>query len=123
MLNFTKPFNLDVLKVRIQNFINQRINLQQFYKKAMPVEFKEETVNQFEINFMIKMNNEVEKNYKSPEFEVHQHAEKMNMSRTCFYRKVMSITDSSPKDYITNFRINKTMDLVHQGYERVGEIS
>ena len=62
MLNFTKPFNLDVLKVRIQNFINQRINLQQFYKKAMPVEFKEETVNQFEINFMIKMNNEVEKN-------------------------------------------------------------
>jgi signal transduction histidine kinase/DNA-binding response OmpR family regulator/ligand-binding sensor domain-containing protein len=119
----TKPFELDILKVRIQNLIKQRSTLQQYYKKALPVEFKTETVNQFEINFMKKINIEVEENYKSPEFNVNQLAENMNMSRSSFYRKFMSITDTSPKDYITNFRINKAIELIHQGYESFGEIS
>lgn len=119
----TKPFELNVLKVRIQNLIKQRSVLQKYYKKALPVEFKAETVNQFEINFMKKINKEVEENYKSPEFNVNQLAENMNMSRTSFYRKFMNITDSSPKDYITIFRINKSIELIHQGYESFGEIS
>lgn len=119
----TKPFELNVLKVRIQNLIKQRSALQKYYKKAMPVEFKAEIANQFEINFMKKINQVVEENYKLSEFNVHLLAEKMNMSRTSFYRKFMSITDISPKDYITNFRINKSIELIQTGYESFGEIS
>jgi len=119
----TKPFELNILKMRIQNLIKQRNTLREYYRKAMPVEFKAETVNQFEINFMKNVNNVVEKNYKSSEFNVHLLAENMNMSRTSFYRKFMNITDSSPKDYITNFRINKSIELIHKGYESFGEIS
>jgi AraC-like DNA-binding protein len=72
---------------------------------------------------MNKINKVVTKNYQLPEFNVHQLAENMNMSRTSFYRKFMNIADSSPKDYITNFRINKSIELIHTGYESFGEIS
>jgi signal transduction histidine kinase/DNA-binding response OmpR family regulator/ligand-binding sensor domain-containing protein len=119
----TKPFELNVLKIRIQNLIKQRSALQEYYKKAMPVEFKAEIANQFEINFMKNINNVVAENYKSSEFNVHLLAENMNMSRTSFYRKFMSITDISPKDYITNYRINKSIELIKTGYDSFGEIS
>ncbi|WP_430932563.1 response regulator [Saccharicrinis sp. 156] len=119
----TKPFDLNILKARIQNLIKQRSALQEYYKNAMPVEYKTDTVNQFEVNFMKKINSVVEENYKSVEFNVHLLAEKMNMSRTSFYRKFMNITETPPKDYITNFRINKSLELIHKGYESLGEIS
>lgn len=119
----TKPFDFNLLKTRIQNLIKQRSLIQEYYKKAMPVEFKADTVNHFEINFMKKINKVVTENYQLPEFNVHQLAEHMNMSRTSFYRKFMNIADSSPKDYITNFRINKSIELIQSGYESFGEIS
>lgn len=119
----TKPFELSILKTRIQNLIKQRSILQQYYKQAIPIEFKAETVNQFEIRFMKKINNIVSENYNSHEFNVQHLAENMNMSRTSFYRKFMNITDTSPKDYITNFRINKSIELIQSGCESFGEIS
>ncbi len=118
-----KPFELSVLKARIQNLIRQRIGLQKYYKKAIPVAYKSENVNQFEINFMKKVDLIVAENYKLPDFNVYHLAQKMNMSRTSFYRKFMSITDSSPKDYITNFRINKAIEFIETGHESFGEIS
>ena len=119
----TKPFDLHILKVRIHNLIKQRAILQEYYKKALPFEFKPEKVNQFEINFMKKINQVVHENYASSEFNVNLLAENMNMSRTSFYRKFMSITDISPKDYITNFRINKAIELIQTGTDSFGEIS
>lgn len=118
----TKPFELIVLKTRVKNLIKQRNIIQQYYKQALPFEIKTDTVNQFEINFMKKINAIVEEQYKTPEFNVQQLAEHMNMSRTSFYRKFMSIANISPKEYITNFRINKSVELIQEGYESLGEV-
>ena len=119
----TKPFELTMLKARIQNLIKQRDVLKQYYKTAMPVELKGETINQFEINFMKRINKIIEENYGASEFNVYQLADLMHMSRTSFYRKFMSITDISPKDYITNYRVNKAIELIEAGEESFGEIS
>ena len=72
---------------------------------------------------MKRINQIVDENYTSSEFNVNLLAENMNMSRTSFYRKFMSITDISPKDYITHFRINKAIALMQAGTDSFGEIS
>jgi signal transduction histidine kinase/DNA-binding response OmpR family regulator len=119
----TKPFDLDVLKIRITNLINQRKKLQIYYQNALPIELKEGKINQFEISFMKKLGDVIQLNYTSPDFNVNRLAEEMNMSRTSFYRKFMSIAEMSPKDYLTRFRINKAIKLIKDGEESFGEIS
>ena len=118
-----KPFDLEILKSRIANLINQRKKLRNYYKNAFPDETQEGNINQFEISFMKKVSEVIKNNYTSPDFNVNRLAEEMNMSRTSFYRKFMSIADMSPKDYLTRYRINKSIELIKSGEENFAEIS
>ncbi len=61
--------------------------------------------------------------YQSSKLNVNFLASKMNMSRTNFYRKLISVTDISPKDFTTKYRINKSLELLKDGNENFGEIS
>jgi AraC-like DNA-binding protein len=72
---------------------------------------------------MNQVNSVIDKNYKNSEFNIHLLAENMNMSRTNFYRKFLNITDVSPKEYLTKFRLNKAIELIHKGTDNFGDIS
>ena len=119
----TKPFGLEVLISRVKNLLDQRKNLMAYYKKALPIEQSTAYVNEFEITFMKRINSIMEEKYATAEFNVNQLAEEMNMSRTNFYRKFLSVTEISPKDYITRYRINKSVEMIQKGVESFGDIS
>ncbi|WP_347840171.1 response regulator [uncultured Draconibacterium sp.] len=119
----TKPFDLEILRIRIANLINQRKKLRDYYQNALPIDIKDGKVNQFELSFMKKVSEVILHNYTSPEFNVNRLAEEMNMSRASFYRKFMNIAEISPKDYLTRYRINKAIELIKSGEESFGEIS
>nr|WP_319509547.1 two-component regulator propeller domain-containing protein [uncultured Draconibacterium sp.] len=119
----SKPFDLEILKIRIENLISLRKKLQQSYKQGILEEPDVEITNLFELNFVKQINTIVSAEYQSPQLNVNYLAEKMNMSRTNFYRKFMNIMDVSPKDFITKYRINKAIELIKEGNVNIGEIS
>lgn len=119
----TKPFDLKVLLSRTQNLINQRTNLQAYYKNTLPAVENDVQVNNFELAFMKKANLYIEENYQQANFNINQLANMMNMSRTSFYRKFTSIAKVPPKDFLTNFRISKAIELIEKGQEGIGDIS
>jgi len=119
----SKPFNLSVLKARIDNLIALRKKLQQSYKQGILEEPEKIIKNQFELNFIKKIDTIVSTEYQSPKLNVNYLAEQMNMSRTNFYRKFVNIIDISPKDFITKYRIKKAIELIKNGEEHFGEIS
>ncbi len=119
----SKPFELSILKARINNLIQLRKKLQASYKQGIFDQHKVEISNQFELNFIKKIETIVSKEYHSPKLNVNFLADEMNMSRTSFYRKFMSIMDISPKDFITKYRINKAIELIKSGNDNFGEIS
>ena len=119
----TKPFEFEVLKAQIFNLIYQRKNLQEFYKKARLPEIDKKEVNHMELSFMKNINSVIEENYQKPEFNVQLIAEKVNMSRTSFYRKFTNITNMSTKEYLTKYRINKAKEMICQDKYSLGEIS
>ena len=75
------------------------------------------------MNFVKRISAIVETEYQSPELNVNFMAIKMNMSRTSFYRKFMSVMDISSKDFITKYRIKKSIELIKSGNDNFGEIS
>ncbi len=119
----TKPFDIQMLKARVCNLIKQRTMLQKYYKNAMPADFIKDNVSPHEFNFIKKINKIIEGHYASSDFNVHSLAKEMNMSRTSFYRKFMSMTNVPPKEYLTRYRINKAIEMIKNGNESFGEIS
>jgi len=97
--------------------------LQSSYKQGVLVEHQLEVSNQFELNFVKRIESIVETEYQSPKLNVNFLAGEMNMSRTNFYRKFMSVMDISPKEFITKYRINKSIELMKDGNDNFGEIS
>lgn len=119
----SKPFSLSVLTARIYNLITIRKNLQQSYKQGI-LDVPQETIkNQYELNFIKKINDIVSAEYQSQKLNVNFLADQMNMSRTNFYRKFMNVMDVSPKDFIIKYRINKAIELIKSGEDNFGEIS
>lgn len=119
----SKPFEQSVLIARINNFIESRKKLQASYKQGILVEHQVDITNQFELNFVKRIESIVETYHQSPKLNVNFLADQMNMSRTNFYRKFMSVMDISPKEFITKYRINKSIDMMKDGNDNFGEIS
>lgn len=119
----SKPFDLNILVARINSLIELRKKLQAAYKRGILDEHQVEITNQFELNFIKRIEAIVSTEYHSPKLNVNLLADKMNMSRTNFYRKFMSIMDISPKEFITKYRINKAIELIQSGEENFGTIS
>ncbi|MCY1723496.1 response regulator [Prolixibacteraceae bacterium Z1-6] len=119
----TKPFDQNILIARIRNLIESRKKLQASYKQGILVENQVEITNQFELNFVKRIESIIASEYQSSKLNVNFLASKMNMSRTNFYRKFMSVTDISPKDFITKYRINKSIEMMKDGNDNFGEIS
>ena len=49
-------------------------------------------------------------------------AEQMNMSRSNFSRKIKALSGMPPHDYIKNFRLNKSTELIMSGI-RIAEVA
>jgi len=118
-----KPFEHHTLVARINNLIESRKKLQAFYKQGIIADPQVEISNQFELNFVKRIESILAAEYYSPTLNVNLLADKMNMSRTNFYRKFMDVMDVSPKDFLTRYRINKSIELMKEGIDNMGDIS
>ena len=71
------------------------------------------------INKAVEIINE---NIADPNFNVEQLAEILLMSRSSLHRRIKSITDMSPLDFIRHIRLQKAAQLIHEGKFRINEI-
>lgn len=117
-----KPFELDILTAQINNLISMRDNIYAS-NNGGTVNFNLKKASHASLNFAKEVEKIVANNYQSSELNVQFLANKMNMSRTSFYRKFIKIMDISPKNYITKYQINKSIELIESGNENFGEIS
>jgi len=119
----TKPFETELLLARIENLLKQRTRLQQLYRKGSMSEIQSVELNKFEQNFMQKIELVIEKEFHDPDFNVQVLADRINMSRTNFYRKFVKITSLTPKEYLTRYRIDQSIRMMQSDQDNVGEIS
>lgn len=65
----------------------------------------------------------VEKNLSNPEYSIEDLSRDMCMSRATLYRKITSITGSSPSDFVKNVRLRKAAELLKEGGLTIAEIA
>lgn len=101
----TKPFELSVLKARIDNFLRDK-NLQQ-KEQAHAEEFRVDSLKVSDIDkqFMQKVIDFVEAHIGEEKLDVNFMAEALFMSNSTLYRKIKGITGLSPVAFIRNVRL------------------
>lgn len=108
-----KPFVPQILKIKVKNLIEGRVNLKKLYTKLLvtpPAEERSETQNVETkeagiedpfISIVVKI---IEENIQEPDFSVKKLASDLNMSQPTLYRRVKQCTDFTIIELIRGVR-------------------
>ena len=122
----TKPFNVPYFRARIDNLIEQRKRLQQFYRSNhfMVDSFNPQPSQLASQNtiFMSKIMEKIEQNMDNSEFTVEELVSTVAMSRTIFFKKIKSLTGLAPIEFIRDVRIQKAAQLIVTTQSPIKEI-
>lgn len=118
-----KPFNMDVLILRIKNILISREKLRSLYgKKFSPEALGIEIVSSND-RFTQKFFEVIEQNISNPDLNIELLCKEIGLSRTNLYRKLKAITDLSPVELIRNKRMEIAAKLLVQSDVTVSEVS
>ncbi|WP_157637869.1 two-component regulator propeller domain-containing protein [Flexithrix dorotheae] len=119
----TKPFNLQLLKSRIFNLINNRKKLRAYYSKSLSLEPKDITTASVDDQFIKKVVEITEKELANPDFGVNEFARELGFSRTQLYRKFQALTGQSVKEFIRAYRLKYAIKLLETKAYSISEIA
>ena len=122
-----KPFSLEHLRTQINNLLNSRQQLKELFASSPLLSSVEIVISKKDIEYVERLNGEIEKHLLDVNFSIDTLSEFMNMSRSNFYRKLKSISGMSPNDYLKMIRLKKAAELllskdyrINEVYEKVG---
>lgn len=131
----TKPFDVEELIIRISNLIEIRNILKRRFSETVfeqteqaPESLVQEmdgdsgNLSIVEINtqklqqeFINQLNQQIESVYMNAELGVIDLAKSVNMSERQFYRKLKSVIDMTPSEYLRRFRLEKSKEVLRSG--------
>lgn len=118
----TKPFNLDILMLRIDRLLKwSREAGERFHK--MDVKPSEITVSHVDEELIKRAIALVEQNFSDSEYSVEQFCDDMGMSRSSLYKKLMAITGLAPLQFMRTLRVKRGRQLLEQGGESVSQVA
>ena len=133
-----KPFNNQELLLRIDNLLSIRTLLRQRYQRTLTAEVESSTtvesstavddtqtiadtpeqdssINSVSQKFFDKLNGVLETHYADEDLDIALVASEMAMSQRQMSRKIRSLLDLTPTEYVRNFRLKKAIVLLAEG--------
>ncbi|WP_162150074.1 hybrid sensor histidine kinase/response regulator transcription factor [Saccharicrinis fermentans] len=121
----TKPFNIKILKQRINSIIHNREIIRDKALKIIKHDENKERLFDNELNdvFLKKMVEVVKENINNSSFSKDDFAAAMNVSSSLLYKKVKSLTNLSPSEFIKSIRLDFSLELIQMQKYSVTEVS
>lgn len=118
----TKPFNLDILLLRIANVINRSQQRHEAfaYKDVSPSEI---TISSLDEKLLEKAVTAVENNMDNVNFSVEELSNTIGLSRGHLYKKLISITGKTPIEFIRILRLKRSLQYLEQSQMTISEIA
>lgn len=126
-----KPFIPQILKAKVKNLIEGRVNLKKMYTKLLVTpseessevqnaETKDVGIDDPFISTVVKI---IEENIQEPDFNVKKLASDLNMSQPTLYRRVKQCTDFTIIELIRGVRMKKAATLLMKKQNSVQEVA
>jgi AraC-like DNA-binding protein len=118
-----KPFNSELLKLKVHNLIMNRERLKKAFSKKFPFGTVNAETSSFDNQFLEKIYAIIDKNLSDSEFDLDAFSEEIGMSRANLYRKVKALTNFAPNELLKNYRMKAALKLLLENKHSVSEIS
>ncbi|GGF26165.1 hybrid sensor histidine kinase/response regulator transcription factor [Echinicola rosea] len=119
----TKPFNVELLLLRIRNLLNERSLLQERFKKRIGVITSEVKLESLDDRLIQKAVKVVEDHMDNPELSVEMLSGELAMSRVHLYKKLTSLTGKKPLEFIRMIRLERATQLLGESQLTVAEVA
>ncbi len=119
----TKPFEPELLKIRIRNILKSRSKLQKGFKNDVNVTAKELTVSKIDEDLIDKIIVLIEKHIDNSDFNKDFLCRELGVSYSYLYRKLKSIAGTSPNDFVQSYRLKKAAQMLKETGLSVSEIA
>lgn len=123
-----KPFNIELVKLRIVNLLEERDRLREALRKASETTDPigsvaiRETESMDDL-FMKKFIQMIEENYANPDFNIEKGSEKLGLSRVHLYRKVKELSGITPIEFLRNYRLKCAAEMLRQRSATISEVA
>ena len=118
-----KPFDSNVLKVRIKNLIDLRRKLREQFRKEGLIEIETKAITSLDKKFLQNVIQIINKHLPDTSFNVEMLADEISMSRRNLDRKLISLVGESPSDIIKRVRLTHASKLLTQKSGNISEIA
>lgn len=119
-----KPFDLSLLIQRIKSIIRNRKMVREKALKLIKSDVSEYILdNELNDKFVKRILEVAKINISNAEFDKDEFASAMNVSSSLLYKKIKSLTDQSPTDFIKTVRLNHAVELLQSRKYTVTEVS
>ena len=117
-----KPFSFGYLKEQVLSLLNNRRREREAFSKRPFFSVDNMQMNKADEEFMNKVIRIIEDNLTDDNFGVEKMADILCMSRSSLLRKIKTIFNLSPLDFIRLIRLKKAAEYIQEGKYRIGDI-
>lgn len=119
----SKPFSFELLCVRIKKLIEQQENRQKLFHKTIEITPSSITTTSLDEELVRKALKFVEENIDNPEYSIEDLSKDLGLSKTHLNRKLQSIVDLTPLQFIRSIRLKRAAQLLINSQYNINEIS
>lgn len=119
----TKPFNMEILKLRISKLIERSLKKHELFDEQLKIEPSHIAITPLDRQFVEKAIQIVEDNINNADFSVEELAEKLNISRGYLYKKIVKLTGKNALEFIRLIRMKRAQQLLTESQLQIAEIA
>lgn len=117
-----KPFNLDALKLKLQNILVSRRQMQERLRTEQLLEPELIELSSLDEEFLKQAVEAVQNNLDNPAFDVEAFSNELGASANQVYRKIKALTGQTAKEFIRNQRLKIAAGMLAQKKRNISEI-
>jgi len=118
-----KPFNMEFLRIRIENLIKAKEKTKDKVLRDLITQPGQVSIHSDDDKMLEKIRELLEENISNPDFDVESLSQEFALSRFHFSRKIKQITGLTPKEIINSFRLKRAGQILIQNKMTISEIA
>lgn len=126
----TKPFNIEYLIACIEQLLIDRKmfrekiwNQEQVVEKNEAEDTYENYLQQKDFQFLEKIHQVIDENLDNSDFNIDSIADTLGISRSAFFKKLKSLTGLAPVDFIKEYRLSKSLEMLKNTDMTISEVA
>ncbi|MFV0468606.1 MAG: two-component regulator propeller domain-containing protein [Dysgonomonas sp.] len=117
-----KPFSVNYLITQLNTLLDNRKREKEAFMRKPFLPIQHIGQNKADEQFLKKIITAIEENITDTNFNVERLSEIVGMSRSSLHRKIKSLIDLTPVDFIRLIRLKKAAELIQSGQYNVSEV-